>query len=264
MILSVNTNKIIHSNFSVQHGIPVEFGSLALDGISTLGSPIRLEFVSPGGSMTGSLLPTGCVQEDVVLGDGRVFRVSAVDAANPFVFVGREELGLTGGESVQALSEDEELTETLMEIRAIMAVRMGLSTSIDKARLTGGTPKIAIAGPPCDYVSSDGRRLVKASETDLWIRPFSMGRPHPAIQMTGAVCVAAASAIPGSLIHSILQGNGMSLRTDGPVIVGHASGTMATEGKVNISQGGDIQVESGSVYRTARRLMQGSVLYHAK
>lgn len=215
--------------------------------------------------MTGRLLPTGRVVDVIRLPTtapsttDQLFHVSCVDAANPFVFVSSEELGLIGGESISILAAT--VTSTLMKIRAHAAVLMGLSDSVEAAASVMGTPKIAIVGPPGRYETSAGR-VVGSGEADIWVRPYSMGKPHPAIQMTGAVCVGAASSIPNTLVNRYFaksrRSRGESLA--GPVVIGHAGGTMAVEGSSRI-QGDQVVVECGTVYRTARRLMEGNVLY---
>lgn len=254
LIRSVNTNRIIHSTFAVKNGLPVENGTLRLDGTSAYGSPIRLDFTDPAGSMTGRLLPTGS-PSDYLLLNGTQYTVSCVDAANPFVFVLASELGLRGDESLDEIHSL--VGALLMDIRAEMAVRMGLATSVQSARLTKGTPKIAIIGSSCDYTTSSGRR-VTAEEIDIWARPYSMGRPHPSIQMTGAVCVAAAAAVPGTIVHALARKRGDVL------IIGHGGGTMSTDSKAIVGADGEVTVLRGSVYRTARRLMEGNVLYLGK
>ncbi|ORX37074.1 PrpF protein [Kockovaella imperatae] len=268
-IRNVNTDRIIHSTFEVQDGVPVEIGEMQLDGVGATGSPIRLDFVDPAGSMTGKLLPTGSPLDTVTLPSNtssqpaRTFTVSCVDAANPFVFVDARQLGLTGLESPAEIASS--TTETLMDIRAVCAVHMGLASSHETARQVMGTPKIAIVAPPMDYsvpAVDGGKRIIRSTDVDIWIRPFSMGRPHPSIQMTGAVCVGSASAVPGTIVHEIISGSRASrmprANGDEAVIVGHASGTMAINGESE-TIAGHVVVKSGSVYRTARRLMEGSV-----
>ena len=251
---SVNTNRILHGTFAVRGGLPVEHGTFSLDGVSSPGSPIRLDFLDPAGSMTGKLLPTGLPTETVTIPSG-TYRVSCVDAANPFIFVSAEDLGLAGSESVAELHE--RVGATVMEIRAVMAVRMGLATSPEAARLVMGTPKVAIVGRAKDYTASSGK-FVEAESTDIWVRAYSMGRPHPSIPMTGAVCVGAAASIPGTLVHSIVSS---VVRSDA-VNIGHAGGTMAVTGRSRV-EGDQVVVECGSVYRTARRIMEGRVMYLA-
>ncbi|WVR04910.1 hypothetical protein IAU60_001922 [Kwoniella sp. DSM 27419] len=249
----VNTNRIIRSTFATHDGVPVELGDMRLDGVSVAGAPVRLDFLDPAGSMTGRLLPTGRPMDAIVVGT-QTYHVSCVDAANPFVFVSADELGVDGDSSLATL------TPTLMSIRAIAAVQMGLAESVETASLVMGTPKIAIVGPPTAYTTSSGRR-VEPTEQDIWIRAYSMGRPHPAVQMTGAVCIGAASAIPGTLVHRyfVESRTHRGESTSGPVVIGHAGGTMAVEGSCRQTLEGEVIVDCGTVYRTARRLMEGTL-----
>lgn len=195
--------------------------------------------MDPAGSMTGCLLPTGTATDTITLSDNRQIIVSCVDAANPFVFVCYDQLELPLAPTIRDLS-DPSLVATVLEIRALAAVKMGLAKSTDEAAVRMGTPKIALVGPS----SSD--------DADISVRAFSMGLPHPTIQMTGAVCVGAASATPGTVVNAIVQG-----KQD--LVISHACGTMMVRGQAKLEEG-VIDIVSGSVYRTARRLMEGSVM----
>src|SRR5699024_3646201 len=64
-ILNTNTNKIIHSTFQTRDGRALYGGDLAIPGVSGTGSPIRLDFVDPGGATTQKLLPTGQVTDQL-------------------------------------------------------------------------------------------------------------------------------------------------------------------------------------------------------
>ena len=225
--------------------------------------------------MTGQLLPTGAPIDTVsiavpegktlsnpntIVAQERDYVVSCVDAANPVVFVTASSLGLRGDESIAELAAA--ITPTLLAIRAAGAVKMGLTKTIEGAVLVGGTPKIAVVGAPVEYLTTDGR-VITNSSYDIWVRAFSMGRPHSAIQMTGAVCVCAASAIPGTIVHGIVTRVRAERGTDSAetIAIGHANGIMAIEGDAEVTSGGQVVVRSSSVYRTARRLMEGKVLY---
>jgi len=245
---------IIHSTFTVHNGYPVEYGSTQLDGISAIGSPVKLDFKSPGGAMTGRVLPTGS-PVDIVQFGGSTYRVSCVDCANPFVFVRAEELGLDGTETGQGLVH---ITDTLMEIRARMSIAMGLTKSLDEARSRMGTPKIAIITEPKSYKTLTGRH-VDGSSIHITARPYSMGAPHPTLPMTGAICLAAACTLPGTICNLAARPRNDSSE---PYVIGHGGGTIATACVVvHDPATGEPVVESGSVIRTSRRLMQGQVLY---
>ena len=84
--LNTNTNKVIVAHVPTRHGKFDEEGDFAIDGIPGTGSKIVLEYLDPGGAVTGKLLPTGNVRDILdVPGVGQI-EVSIVDAANPCVF----------------------------------------------------------------------------------------------------------------------------------------------------------------------------------
>lgn len=226
------------------------------------GAPIKLDFLNPSGAMTGKLLPSGNSIDEVQLESKpngfSSFQVSLIDAANPFVYVRAADLGLTGNEAPAALIKH---IDTLMAIRCAAAVKMGLAPDVATAALTAGTPKIAIVGPPAAYVTPAGRQL-KDTDMNLTIRSFGMGAPHPTLQMTGAVCLAAACAVPGSIPNQIVTAGSKKLSS--PLRVAHASGILEIESDLEINGAGTVIVHSGSVYRTARRLFEGNVAYLAK
>lgn len=211
--------------------------------------------------MTGALLPTGHARNILQLPANimnlQSVEVSLVDAANPFVLVRAENLGLKGNETATELIA---ITEVLMSIRCAGAVAMGLSKTPQAASLVPGTPKVCLCAPPASYTTPSGRQL-PATAMDMSVRPFSMGAPHPSLQMTGAVCLAAACAIPGSIANQIVTEARSASAADGPLRFGHASGVIETAADLSVSKDGRVDMRSASVYRTARRLFEGKVTY---
>src|SRR5262249_22646506 len=97
-IHNTNTKKIICSTFQVRNGLAVVEGDLEIPGVAGTGSPIRLDFLDPGGATTGRLLPTNKPVDTLTIPEiGRV-ELSMVDAANACVFVSAGTLGLSGTE----------------------------------------------------------------------------------------------------------------------------------------------------------------------
>jgi 2-methylaconitate cis-trans-isomerase PrpF len=91
------------------------------------------------------------------------------------------------------------------------------------------------------------------------VRMISMGQPHRAVPVTGAMCLAIASRIEGSVPHTL------SKARQGPITIAHASGTTVVDAEVQ--HAGDparAKAVHGAVYRTARRLFEGSVLYQPR
>ena len=58
-IHQVNTRKLIHARFPVRDGRAEVRGDFAIAGVAGTGARIRLDFLAPGGTQTGALLPTG-------------------------------------------------------------------------------------------------------------------------------------------------------------------------------------------------------------
>ena len=124
-IHNTNTGKVIIARFPMADGEPQTEGELAIDGVAGTGAPVRLEFIDPGGTKTGRLLPTGHARDLLsVPGLGEV-EASLVDAANPCVFVAASALGKTGSELPDAL---EVLVLTCKEL-----VRAGRDTVLEVA-----------------------------------------------------------------------------------------------------------------------------------
>src|SRR3954447_26721928 len=58
-IHNTNTQKIIVAHVPVSDGRAVRHGDYSIPGVPGTGARVDLEFTDPGGSVTGSLLPTG-------------------------------------------------------------------------------------------------------------------------------------------------------------------------------------------------------------
>src|SRR3546814_14034216 len=86
----------MHAHFALVDACAAVDDDYELLGVAGRGSPLRLEFLEPGGANTGRLLPTGNAVDGLdVPGLGRI-EASMVDAANSVLFVLAARLGLTG------------------------------------------------------------------------------------------------------------------------------------------------------------------------
>ena len=79
-----------------------------------------------------------------------------------------------------------------------------------------------------------------------------MGNCHRAFPLTAAMCLAVAARIEGSLVHEVVR------KRPGDVILGHPSGVLPLDAAVGFREGA-VWAERVTVYRTARRLMEGFV-----
>jgi 2-methylaconitate cis-trans-isomerase PrpF len=172
------------------------------------------------------------------------------------VFVRAKDLDLDGTERPEDLDARPGLPARLEAIRAAAAVRMGLARSPDEAgRTSAAVPKIAVVAPPAGYRTLSGV-TVEPHAVDLVARIVSMGKAHRAFALTGAMCLAVATRIPGTLAHEAAA----LTEAAGDVRIGHPSGVLAVAAAVGLGSGGRPVAQTVTVYRTARRLMEGSVL----
>lgn len=259
-IWQTNTRKHIIAHVPTSNGRHQVDGDYAIDGVPGTGAMITLEFLEPGGSMTGRLLPTGRASESLEVPGLGVITVSLVDAANPVVFVRPADVGLSGIVMPDTVDADPGLLSRIEEIRAHAAVRMGLAATPEEATAKSpGVPKLAFASEPASYASTSGR-AVDAKAMDVAGRIMSMGRLHRSYALTGAICTAVASLIEGTLVHAVSRPAPGAERT---VRIGHPAGIIEAGAQVVRRDDGTWVAEKVVTRRTARRLMEGAALVPA-
>lgn len=265
-IWQANIGKTIIAHVPVEGGAVRETGDFELDGVTFPAAEIVLEFIDPsdegegGDDGAAGMFPTGNrvdeleVPEELVAG-GRL-KATLINAGIPTIFVNAADLGYTGGELQDAINGDAAALKRFEALRAIGAVRMGLIDTVEGAARRQHTPKIAFVAPPADHLVSSGRRIA-ASDIDLLVRALSMGKLHHAMMGTASVAIAAAAAVPGTLVNLAAGGGARSA-----VRFGHPSGVLRV-GAEAIEQDGGWVVSKAVMSRSARRLMEGVVLIPA-
>ena len=238
-IHNTNTHKLIVARGTVRDGEAAGTGDIDRAGGPGRGGRHAREFLDPGGAGTGRLLPTGKAREIV----GGVV-ASLVDATNPVVFVRARDLGLTGTEPPAAVDADRALAARLEAIRVEAGERMGVTGS-------AAVPKVVFVAPPAPFATLDGARH-EAAACDVIARVISMGNCHRAFALTAAMCLGVAARVPGTVVQECTTGSA------GDVRLAHASGVLPIAARVQAG-GGEVRAESVTVYRTARRLMEGFV-----
>jgi 2-methylaconitate cis-trans-isomerase PrpF len=251
--LNVNTNKVIVAHVPTKDGRFDPVGDFELPGVPGTGARIQLDYLEPGGAVTGQLLPTGNARDSLDVPGVGTIEVSLVDAANPLVFVAWEVLGLTGQEGPDRIDGDVDLLMRIEAIRAHAAVLAGISPTPEHAtREVPSVPKIAFVGAPQDYELSNGTQMLGA-ETSIRAAMMSMGRLHRSYALTGGIATAVAAAIPGTLVAEF-AGDSATCR------IGHPAGVLELSAQATQDTDGTWRVPSVAGYRTARRLMEGTVL----
>ncbi|MGE5132585.1 MAG: 4-oxalomesaconate tautomerase [Gemmatimonadota bacterium] len=209
-------------------------GPARIDGVPGSHAPIPIEFADVAGSSCGALLPTGNVV-DVIEG----IRVTCIDNGMPVVCLAAADLGVTGQESPAELEGNAELTKRVEAIRLAAGPLMNLG---DVASAT--VPKMSLLSPP-------------AHGGAVSTRTFIPRRVHEAIGVLGAVSVATACVLPGSVAHDIAD---LAGRTEGSieVEVEHPTGFFTVTIDV-AADGAGVRVTRSALLRTARLLMRGEV-----
>lgn len=230
--------------------------------------------------MTGKLFPTGNRSDIITVKErsGTRFSVQAtlIDAANPFVVVDETSLP----PYLKTASKDTTgYLEHMESIRRAGAVMMGLASSTDAAAKVRGTPKLAIVSAPKPENANDPH------VASIHVLAFSMGKPHPSLQLTGAACLASAVCIDGTVAFRAASNGAMwdpatPERTPSPVSehsesssafalmpdrktvrISHSSGAIEVDVAATSSESFAV-VERCVVSRTARRLFEGKVYYY--
>lgn len=257
-VWQANIGKTIIVHVPIVDGRAQETGDFELDGVAFPAAEIVLEFIDPAdeGDEGGAMFPTGRVVDALdVPGVGRL-QATLISAGIPTVFVDAAEIGMHGSELQKDLNGNADALAMLERIRTAGALRMGLIGDPGEAATRQHTPKVAFVAPPADYVSASGRRI-QAADIDLRVRALSMGKLHHAMMGTASVAIAAAAAVPGTLVN-LAAGGGA--RTS--VRFGHPSGTLRV-GAAAEQVDGCWVVKKAVMSRSARMLMQGEVLVPA-
>lgn len=232
-IYMVNTDSKATAMVETPGGLVNYAGSARIDGVPGTHAPITINFEDVAGSSCGALLPTGNVV-DVVHG----VEVTCVDNGMPVVCLNATDFGITGTESPAELEANAELKAE------VEAIRLAVGPMMNLGDVTNATvPKMSLLSP------AQQGGLVNT-------RTFIPHRVHESIGVLGAVSVATACMLEGSVASKIasLGSVGDSLEVE----VEHPTGFFTVDMQVDHTSG-QLQVTKSALLRTARMLMDGTV-----
>jgi 4-oxalomesaconate tautomerase len=232
-IYNVNTESLVESIVQTPNGEVTYEGSAAIDGVPGTAAPVKLNFTSAIGAVTGKLLPTG-KSLDVI--DG--IEVSCVDVAMPMILMRAEAFGKTGYEKASELDADKALFERMEAIRRKAGVLMGMG---DVSKMV--VPKIGLLAKPRNGGTITSRYFV----------PYSCHKAHA---VTGTVCLASACAIPGTVASQLVT---LPPAPQGVIEIEHPSGKIAIDLDADFTNGKQ-DLRRAALIRTARRIFEGNVL----
>lgn len=232
-IYMMNTDSKATAFVETPGGVVNYAGEARIDGVPGTHAPITINFEDVAGSSCGSLLPTGNVVDEV---DG--IQVTCIDNGMPVACLNAADFGITGYETPAELEANAQLKARVEEIRLAVGPMMNLGDVTNKT-----VPKMSLLAP-----AREGG-LVST-------RTFIPHRVHESIGVLGAVSVATACMIEGSVAAQIagLGSVGSSLEVE----VEHPTGFFTVQMEVDNSSGQPVVTKS-ALLRTARMLMSGSV-----
>lgn len=229
-VFNVNTGTRIEVTVRTPGGRITYDGDAAIDGVAGTAAPVLLNFLDAWGAVTGQLFPTGR-RIDVV--DG--IQMTCIDAAMPLMIVRAQDLGVTGREKPVALDANQALLDRLEALRLRAGEMMGLGDVRNSV-----VPKPVLVSEGDDPLSISSRY-------------FTPRKCHSSHAVTGAIGVATAFALPGTVASGTGFGPGRH-----PLAVLHPAGRIEIEVEIE-GAGQEAQVTRASLVRTARKIMQGDL-----
>src|SRR6267142_2269125 len=231
-IYNVNTETLIEAIVQTPGGEVQYEGATLIDGVGDPAAPIKLTFLDALGAVTGKLLPTGKVVDTI-----RDVEATCIDMAMPLVIMPAEAFGKTGRESPQELDADRVFMQKMEAIRLQAGKLMGMG---DVSKLV--VPKPALVSRP-------------AQGGNITSRYFTPHACHKAHAVTGALAVATAAVLPGSVANRFVEPRNYS---GGVLAIEHPTGRIEVD-LVTDRSGPAPVVERASFVRTARRIFDGHV-----
>jgi 2-methylaconitate cis-trans-isomerase PrpF/tripartite-type tricarboxylate transporter receptor subunit TctC len=229
-VFNVNTRARIDVTVCTPGGRLTYEGNARIDGVAGTAAPVLLSFLDCWGAVTGTLFPTG--NRIDTIGD---IEVTCIDAAMPLMIVRAQALDSTGREAPSELDANIKLLATLESLRRIAGERMGLG---DVSASVVPKPVLVSAGDDHDSVTS---------------RYFTPHRCHSSHAVTGAIGVATALALPGTVASGCARQPGTHM-----LAVLHPEGRIEVEMELSVT-GDSVRIERAALLRTARRIMQGEL-----
>jgi len=230
-VLTRNTGTLSDIEVRTPGGRVEYSGEARIDGVPGTAAPINISFLETAGSVCGSLLPTGHVVDRF---DG--VEVTCIDNGMPVVIMSAEALGVTGYETRDELNANGALKQKIESIRLQAGPVMNLGDVLKKV-----VPKMCLVTRP----KSGGH---------ICTRTFIPHDCHSAVGVLGAVTVATAAVMPGSVANRyavVPPGLSKTLSVE------HPSGEFSVVLAMNPAN--PSEVLRAALLRTARLIMRGEV-----
>jgi len=229
-VFNVNTRSKIDVTVRTPGGRVTYEGDARIDGVAGTAAPILLNFLDAWGAVTGQIFPTG-KRSETIYG----IQVTCIDAAMPLMIVRAGDLGVIGREKPEALDANIALLDRLESLRREAGRRMGLG---DVSGSVIPKPVLVSTGVSNESVTS---------------RYFTPHKCHASHAVTGAIAVASAFALPGTVASGPPRAAGRH-----NLVVLHPAGQIDVEVELS-GRATALTVERAALVRTARKIMQGEL-----
>ncbi|HEY6240638.1 MAG TPA: 4-oxalomesaconate tautomerase [Burkholderiales bacterium] len=231
-IYNVNTETLIDAVIQTPGGQVEYAGDTHIDGVTDPAAPIKLTFLDALGAVTGKLLPTGNLLDSI-----QGVETTCIDMAMPVMIMAAEAFGKTGRETPEELDADKAMLKKMEAIRLEAGKLMGLG---DVSKLV--VPKPVLVSRP----------MRGGNITSRYFTPHACHKTHA---VTGALAVATAAVLPGTVANRYIEPKGFS---GGVLGIEHPSGRIDVDLVTDCSGAAPV-VERASFVRTARRIFEGHV-----
>ena len=233
----VNSGILSELELSTPGGKTEYEGKAQIDGVPGSAAPVLCSYKDLAGSICGGLLPTGRVLD--VVDD---VEMTCVDNGMPVVVLRARDFGISGYESPHELNANENLKARLESIRLQIGPGMNLDDVKNKT-----IPKMCLVSPAVNG------GLVNT-------RTFIPHKCHAAVGVLGAVSVATACILPGSVVAGMVEQPRGEVKT---ISVEHPTGEFSVT--LQVDETGEFPlIKKAGLLRTARLLSRGVVYVPAR
>ncbi|KAJ9641319.1 hypothetical protein H2204_002997 [Knufia peltigerae] len=266
-IFNTNTKSILISHIVVDPttGYSLATGGSRIAGVLGTGSPILMDYSNVsilnssnpafygantlqtlGGHIARGLLPSGNVIDHIIV-DGKDVEISICDIGNYSIFVRAIDVGLTGSETAGQITKNSGAVASLKELRGKGTQLIGQCKDWELVdEQCPGLPFVILVAPP------------SRDDVDITARVMLSNRCHDTMPGTGAVCLAAASRVEGSVVSKQMSD---SSKRSNVLRISHPAGAMPVHVKRSSKEARakGKEYETLSLERTSRRIMTGTV-----
>lgn len=206
-------------------------GDMVLPGSAGAAAPIKV-FYTGIVRDASSMWPSGNVVDEV-----RAVPVTLINGAISLLIVRYQDVGIKElPENLRVVKR--EIISCLLDLRDAAAKQFGIG--LERRHVV---PKICLIAPP-------------AKGGTLGVRYFTPHVPHRSLAVTGAITLAAACKVPGTLAAGLAEGLDPGRHKEG-IALEHISGTLELDMEFS-GTGRECRPVAASLVRTARLLMRGN------